>query len=560
MTVTATSDRQTHTGDGVTTTPFGFSFKVFQTTDIEVYIDGVLKTITTHYSVALTDSGNSGGVVTFVTAPANGAVILIRRKLTLTQGTVLPIEGPFPAKSVEKMSDRVTMLVQQVNTELERALRLATTYTGSFTMTLPTTLTARRAIMINTAGTGLELSTYDPDTLQAAAAASASAAAASAAAAATSATNAATSATNAATSATNASTSATLAQDWATKTNGYVTGTDNSSKSWAIGGTGNGQPTSGPAKDWATKTSGNVDGSEFSAKEYAQGTQVATGGSAKNWAQQTGADVTGAAANSRSAKSWAQDALTGATLGGSAKDWAQTAEDTLVNGTEYSAKHYAAKAAASAAFLNTKGQILTHDGTQNQRLNVGANGKVLMADSAQTNGIKWDHPVPVGSEFAYGGSSVPSRYLLAYGQAISRTTYSELFAIYGTTFGSGDGSTTFNMPDNRGRTNIGKDNMGGSAASRITSASTNGANSTTLGGVGGAQTHTLSIAELASHDHGVGGRFSNNSGTTSTAGQSTVGYVNNTSGNTTSLSTGSDNAHSNTQPWIAKNILVYAGV
>lgn len=105
------------------------------------------------------------------------------------------------------------------------------------------------------------------------------------------------------------------------------------------------------ASQWASQTSGIVAATDYSAKEFAQGSQAATGGSAKNWAMQTGADVTGAAVNSRSAKSWAQDAIVGATLGGSAKDWAQSA--SLPDGTSKSAKSYAADAAASATAAST---------------------------------------------------------------------------------------------------------------------------------------------------------------------------------------------------------------
>ena len=62
---------------------------------------------------------------------------------------------------------------------------------------------------------------------------------------------------------------------------------------------------------------------------------------------------------------------------------------------------------------------------------------------------------PVGSILAFGGSSAPSGWLLCQGQAVSRTTYAELFKAIGTSFGAGDGSTTFNLPDLREATTKG---------------------------------------------------------------------------------------------------------
>jgi microcystin-dependent protein len=76
--------------------------------------------------------------------------------------------------------------------------------------------------------------------------------------------------------------------------------------------------------------------------------------------------------------------------------------------------------------------------------------------------------------------------LLCFGQAVSRTAYAGLFAALGTTYGVGDGSTTFNLPDMRGRVAAGKDDMGGSSAARLSSIIA----STTLGGAGGGQTNT----------------------------------------------------------------------
>ena len=101
-------------------------------------------------------------------------------------------------------------------------------------------------------------------------------------------------------------------------------------------------------------------------------------------------------------------------------------------------------------------------------------------------------------------ASAPTGWLLCYGQAVSRTTYNMLFDALGTTYGVGDGSTTFNLPDMRGRTVFGVDNMGGSAANRITNAVC-GITGTTLGAVGGDQnmpTHTHGTTE-SPHSHSI---------------------------------------------------------
>jgi microcystin-dependent protein len=104
--------------------------------------------------------------------------------------------------------------------------------------------------------------------------------------------------------------------------------------------------------------------------------------------------------------------------------------------------------------------------------------------------------VPLGAGFDFWGATPPnSSFAFPYGQAISRTAYSALFGLIGTTFGTGDGSTTFNLPDKRGRVSVALDTMGGSAAGRVTTAGS-GVNGTVAGSVGGTETITLATPNL----------------------------------------------------------------
>lgn len=90
------------------------------------------------------------------------------------------------------------------------------------------------------------------------------------------------------------------------------------------------------------------------------------------------------------------------------------------------------------------------------------------SNSDTVDGMHAEDLAPVGAIFDYPASTLPSaNFMWAAGQAISRTTYAVLFARYGTTHGIGDGSTTFNLPDRRGRYSVGADNMNGTAANII---------------------------------------------------------------------------------------------
>lgn len=106
--------------------------------------------------------------------------------------------------------------------------------------------------------------------------------------------------------------------------------------------------------------------------------------------------------------------------------------------------------------------------------------------------------LPIGAVLDFAGSTVPSLFILCYGQNVSRVTYASLFAIIGTTYGSGDGVTTFGLPDGRGRAFFGRDDMGGVAAARLTTPFY-GADPTVLGQPGGTQSKALITGNLPAY-------------------------------------------------------------
>lgn len=96
--------------------------------------------------------------------------------------------------------------------------------------------------------------------------------------------------------------------------------------------------------------------------------------------------------------------------------------------------------------------------------------------------------LPIGSITAYGKETAPTNWLICDGSAVSRTSYADLFAVIGTKYGEGDGNTTFNLPNLKGRVPVGLDG--------------NDTDFNTIGKTGGEKNHTLTITEMPSHDHG----------------------------------------------------------
>jgi len=207
--------------------------------------------------------------------------------------------------------------------------------------------------------------------------------------------------------------------------------------------------------------------------------------------------------------------------------------------------------------------------------NVATAGDLIDSNAAASTAFV-RNMLPAGMIMPYAGTASPDTnvWLLCDGAAVSRTTYAVLFALISTTFGVGDGSTTFNVPDLRGRTVIGMDNYGAGegAADRVTHA-----NADSLGGAEGSETHVLVEAELAQHTHaptdgghvhaeeasdgtpvGVGATGSQSGIQLSTMTAHASDPLNTASATTgiTIANTGSDTAHENMSPYIALGYLI----
>lgn len=203
-------------------------------------------------------------------------------------------------------------------------------------------------------------------------------------------------------------------------------------------------------------------------------------------------------------------------------------------------------------------QVLLGNGTSAVQTVTGTGtlGQLLTSNGAAANPT-WQTPAavsgtPTGAILDFGGSTAPSGYLLCYGQDVSRATYSDLFGVIGTTYGSGDGTTTFTLPDCRGRVGAGKDDMGGVAAGRITNA-VSGIDGTVLGAAGGAQSITLSSSQIPNFSIDVL-TVAQGSGTNHAAGTRPTGANTATTGGSANSGaatfSGGGQAHANVQPTI----------
>ena len=149
--------------------------------------------------------------------------------------------------------------------------------------------------------------------------------------------------------------------------------------------------------------------------------------------------------------------------------------------------------------------------------------------------------VPTGAISQFAGATAPANWLLCDGSAVSRTTYSALFSVIGDTYGTGDGSTTFNLPNLKGRIPVGYD----STQTEFNS----------LGKTGGEKKHTQTLDELCPHSHNVSA-YSLGASSTVKVASGTYANVGNPTGNIVIAQTGGGQPFNVLQPYIAMNYII----
>lgn len=155
MTVISDHNKHIYTANGgISDTDFDFTFDLQTADHLQVYLDDEL-TPGNSYTVHI-NANFVGGYVRFAVAPTSGQIVVLLRSVPQTQGTEIPTEANFPEKSITDMADRNVMMIQDLQEQLDRCIKLPATTQSDADLTLPTP-EAGKVLVFNATGDALEL-------------------------------------------------------------------------------------------------------------------------------------------------------------------------------------------------------------------------------------------------------------------------------------------------------------------------------------------------------------------------------------------------------------------
>jgi len=496
MTVTAGTSRSDYLGDGVQT-EFPVGFQALVDADLAVYLTDpadishpTKQVLSTHYTV----TGNLAegtAAIHLVTPPASGIQVSILRDIAISQATNYEQYDDFPADSHERALDKLTMICQALQERFSRAVTypVGSTLTGT---TIPEP-EAGQVLVWNAEETAL----INGPTATQVASANTAAIAAEASAVVSS----------------NAAAAAVAAQGFAETAQASAESAESACAGYQA----------------AVRTEGATQVGLVQAEGTAQGAIVAA-------SAQPYVDL---------AQEWSEnpedDPVTGHPGGYSAYHWSKKAEAAAsggavkVSASDTTPGYLEAKVIASTGIVlatqnegasETRSIAADVGTTAGKLLQLNASAQIPAVSGALLTGITASQisglssGMPTGAVVAVASSSVPSGFLECNGAAVSRTTYADLFAAIDVVHGYGDNSTTFNLPDYRGRFLRGWDHAIARDPDRAsrTAMNTGGATGDAVGSVqtDAFKSHTHTVPVSNGQSTGAGGLINNISSSSAT--------------------------------------------
>ena len=430
-----------HTGNGIAKV-FGYEFYLLDMSDMMVTVNSQL--LTSGYQVENVGNINGGSVI-FNDPPSDGSQIIFERVVKLERTTDYQQNGDFISEVVNKDYDRLWMALQQSEAVTDRALRIPVADAKNINTTLPVAVLRKNKAVVFDATGNVTVSIDDYNDQAKEAKASADAAKASEIASKSSENKAATSEANALSS----KQASQASKEAAAQSESKALESRNSARVSELNAADS-AAAAALSVESAVKLYGDLDAVHTAVTE-AEASATASATSASNAAQSESHALASQTEANLSRESAAQSALAAADSAASI-----SIDEDKMNAAVTSAAISATNAAKSAADAARSAETASA-GQVNADWNA-TSGKAQILNKPELSEVALSGHyddlegkpvvggVPVGTVEYFARETLPQGYLFATGQDVGRDTYPDLFAAIGTTYGEGDGQTTFNLP------------------------------------------------------------------------------------------------------------------